>query len=813
MVVLVYLLMFVSTFSAEKVPVFRSGTLDLSKNVRVCEDEKGIMSVEDIIKEDKNINYYTPSSDSFMLNGHINKYWIKGSFINSSENNEAVMSGWFFGKVPYKDFYVYIIKEGKIKEKITMDQSYSIKGFNIWFMDKYVLFNAKKNEKIDFVIETITKGHNIKTNLYVSDLSYQMNLSKNWSLYKMAMNIAIPTMILMIIGMLIAFRQRYLLYFALYNISNLISVHAVFSLSSISSYMGDVFTDLVGVIIRISVSIFFILFILEFLKDRIKADGFQKISWYVMGSIVTLNVIDFVLPLLGISIFQKMALSYIAFMILLFYYFFFNVVLTSFKYTYNFLFFFACLLGIMSTVLTVIIENLFGVYVISVSPNYMNLYDGFSDLILFIVLMVDRLRILRIEQAVDKHSTNFVLALKSSGKVGDIFSKLLWELKSYIRYNRAHIVVKAGSTSTNFKLLASAPHHSDKESGIIDAVEKSLKLNVKSMNIIDNKIDIKKATSIFVMPLSIEGGEVNGAVIFINELDITYNLNEMDFIKDFSRKAAMMIEHFSKAKVINDRNKAVEIAENMKLFHKTSTHEIKIPLLSLNDAINYFKILYTKKYRDQDKSIMTYVEQMKEAVNSSLEQIEESLAIVGEEPKTEFTLQYLIDELSSLKKLCGFLDIKLEENYNFPEDVKLFGSKKAVKNVINMILKNGIEALEHYTLPKGKKDKRVNIIFYKKNNKLGVNIRDNGPGIKEEYVDKVFNLFTEGKMVSSGQGLMLCKSSIERMGGKISVSTVKGAYTEIDFTFNIIKDIIDKADDRELRERERFNEELEAIDL
>ena len=62
-----------------------------------------------------------------------------------------------------------------------------------------------------------------------------------------------------------------------------------------------------------------------------------------------------------------------------------------------------------------------------------------------------------------------------------------------------------------------------------------------------------------------------------------------------------------------------------------------------------------------------------------------------------------------------------------------------------------------------------------------VSISDTGPGIPEEYIDKVFDPFFTMKMEGKGLGLNIVKGIIEKMGGEIEVESKIGAGT----TFNI----------------------------
>ena len=66
-----------------------------------------------------------------------------------------------------------------------------------------------------------------------------------------------------------------------------------------------------------------------------------------------------------------------------------------------------------------------------------------------------------------------------------------------------------------------------------------------------------------------------------------------------------------------------------------------------------------------------------------------------------------------------------------------------------------------------------------------VRIRDNGPGIPEDVLPRIFNPFfsTRAGAMGAGLGLPIAADVARRFGGDLSVDTVYGEYTE--FTMSL----------------------------
>jgi len=90
--------------------------------------------------------------------------------------------------------------------------------------------------------------------------------------------------------------------------------------------------------------------------------------------------------------------------------------------------------------------------------------------------------------------------------------------------------------------------------------------------------------------------------------------------------------------------------------------------------------------------------------------------------------------------------------------------------VVNLV-KNAMEAMDEHTIP------HIFIAIRKENEEfVVVDIADNGCGIPEEELTKIWLTFhtTKAKKGGTGLGLPACLQSMERMGGKIGVTSEVG---------------------------------------
>ncbi len=139
-----------------------------------------------------------------------------------------------------------------------------------------------------------------------------------------------------------------------------------------------------------------------------------------------------------------------------------------------------------------------------------------------------------------------------------------------------------------------------------------------------------------------------------------------------------------------------------------------------------------------------------------------------------FELNAVIQEsICQLAPHCGANVIELE---GFDDSLPLvLGDPEKIQQVVVNLVKNAIEAAG----PEAKIRIAVKALKTAEDKRLVVEIQDNGPGISEQDLKRIFQPFFTTKRKGTGLGLSIVKKIMEAHGYPISVSSREGAGTVV----------------------------------
>ena len=202
-------------------------------------------------------------------------------------------------------------------------------------------------------------------------------------------------------------------------------------------------------------------------------------------------------------------------------------------------------------------------------------------------------------------------------------------------------------------------------------------------------------------------------------------------------------------------------------------HEVKIPIASLTLLTHNNPDKIDKRYIEQIRKLDNYIDQILYYVRS--ENVEKDYII------KEKKLQEIIKNVALKNK-----DDLLENNVRLEVDIhneKVLTDSKWLEFILNQVINNSIkykknDATESY----------IKIISKEEKDKIYLNIYDNGVGIPESDISRVFDKSFTGengrtRAKSTGMGLYIAKKLCNKLGHKIIIESKIQEYTNITIVF------------------------------
>ncbi|MFP4024629.1 MAG: ATP-binding protein [Thiohalospira sp.] len=246
--------------------------------------------------------------------------------------------------------------------------------------------------------------------------------------------------------------------------------------------------------------------------------------------------------------------------------------------------------------------------------------------------------------------------------------------------------------------------------------------------------------------------------------------------------AFAFIIHYKKSNVAlaKAKIKAEESDQLKSQFLKTISHEIRTPL---NGIVGFSEILTSEKVSQKERiEIDQIIQKNSNELISTIENLVDLAHLTTNQYKTnykEFELSaFLTDLVSKIKNDFYFKDLSnLQINITNKPNTIICTDKYVLQKIISELLKNAIL----YT-QKGE----INIGYEKNNSVLNIFVKDTGPGIPKEKLDKIFTPFhrgkdnNNGKISGSGVGLALAYNFANVIDAQLKVNTQNGKGTNFE---------------------------------
>lgn len=238
---------------------------------------------------------------------------------------------------------------------------------------------------------------------------------------------------------------------------------------------------------------------------------------------------------------------------------------------------------------------------------------------------------------------------------------------------------------------------------------------------------------------------------------------------------------FVEAKILNDVlyetdkamveyiNKIEKNSAEFKEYLEMWIHEIKLPISGLS-LMNYNENFDPKKQKKQIDRLNYYIEQIL------------FYSRAGTAEKDYLMAKYNLETIVN-KSIKDNKDMLIENRVRIEKenvDCLVMTDSKWLDFVLGQIISNSVKYM--------KESPCIKFYCEEKEDRIILNIRDNGMGISEKDLPRVFEKSFTGEngrngKVSTGMGLYICKMLMDKMGHRMSISSVQGEYTNVAIEF------------------------------
>ena len=257
--------------------------------------------------------------------------------------------------------------------------------------------------------------------------------------------------------------------------------------------------------------------------------------------------------------------------------------------------------------------------------------------------------------------------------------------------------------------------------------------------------------------------------ISLLEHDIFEIINDL---KDFNAALeSKVIERTSELEKQNEE--LVKVNSELDSFVYSTSHDLRAPLVSVMGLIDLSK-------REKDPELRSHYFEM---IVNSMQKLDSFIKDI-----TDFSrnarMQVEFDEIdfnelveSIFEELQYMQGSDLEKRINI-ENVEVFVSDpRRLKMIFNNLISN---AIRYQSEENGTPYVAMDITTDEKG--AHIVIHDNGLGIRDEYLARIFDMFFRASETSqgSGLGLYIVKEAVEKLGGSISVDSKQGEGTRFE---------------------------------
>ncbi len=250
-------------------------------------------------------------------------------------------------------------------------------------------------------------------------------------------------------------------------------------------------------------------------------------------------------------------------------------------------------------------------------------------------------------------------------------------------------------------------------------------------------------------------------------------------LQSLSNQVMHLLDLRKKNMLLNTYQEQLENhSKNMEQFAYLAAHDLKEPLRNITSFTNLLKSKNDASWDETDNQYLGFIDssaqRMNQLILDLMDYAKGSLVTTDiDEVKVEELITSIFNSLTE--------SIDGDQPQLILSDVpNLKISKTALSSIFQNIIGNALKYKKENTIPE------IKINFAEKADYWTFTIEDNGIGIKEEYLETIFEPFKrlhiQSEFEGSGLGLASCRKIIEKYHGKIWATSELNKGTIIHFS-------------------------------
>lgn len=349
----------------------------------------------------------------------------------------------------------------------------------------------------------------------------------------------------------------------------------------------------------------------------------------------------------------------------------------------------------------------------------------------------------------------------------EFFDSLVLELSTLLNFKYVFLaeetkdkpgILKTLAISENQKIIENI-EYKKADSPCINVIGRTIQVypeNVQELFPNDYDLKIMEAESYIGIPITSSQGKPLGLLVAIDDKPMKDISSAKYLMTLFSERVSSEIERLSIIKELEEKNAELE------RFTYTVSHDLKSPVITIKGFLGMLKDDAKEGNIERLESDINRISNAADKMQNLLEDLLQ-LSRIGRLVNTssEFSISTIAEEVIELlqgnfSSLSNYVTIE-------PNMPKVYADKTRIREVIQNLVENSIKYRNvniSLKIDIGSISKEEEIVYF---------VKDNGIGIKKEYLNKIFGLFEKLNPSSDGTGigLALVKRIVELHGGKI----------------------------------------------